>query len=571
MGSKTKTYRDFSASRMFEDEDNLYIKEIIRIYAQTKSIAPQDIMPVVLEDANKFFREDIFKKMGSTIEINFTSGVITDEGILNVVKQYDNTATVIDSYFIKDGNGLAVNSDILKAKTYLDDRYSSSTLCSTEGYQIFDCCTVSVEYPTYNVDGTQCTLNVVNGIPTRSHDDDTGDDGYLMDILDTTTTDDDCDTNGTLIVNIPMGYVNERSVVAVKYNGNKSMFIYEDEIVRSTEVYTGFMLVMRKDKQNVDPKGSKEARFMYARFGLNAEDRDGNSLEDQLDQPDLKDAFLTYATNREDDMFGKYINQLYGGDLSLPGNLVKIEGELNFQYEQVSSPNYDDPYGDETSEYSIKYSGGTFPADVRDEDTNELDNTYIIPFDIIDTTVLRDKFTIYNRMFTMIAYSEKKVKVKWYQTVFFRFLLMVIALIFVGPIAIVMNVVSQVLSMIDPRLGAILGLAFGIISGSIGSGLTGALNLANNILSIVGTFNTVAFQDSIEAIQNEIDKLTSETKEDKEALAETYDDMIYIPFGEKYDHLYDSNFELAMMTPELNEMSIDPELYTNVDKYYKTF
>ncbi len=564
MGSKTKTYRNFSASRMFEDKDNLYMKEIVRIYAQTGSIAPQDIMPVVLEDANKFFREDIFEKMGSTTEINFTSGVISDEGVLNVVKQYDNTATEVNQYFIKDGNDTAVDSSILKAKTYLDDRYSSSNECSTIGYQTFDCCTIEVEYPVYDVGGTKCVLNVVDGIPTRSHDDDTGDDGYLMDVVDIS----DCSTDGTLIAPIPMDYENERSVVAVQYDTTKSMFIYEDQIVRTTEVYTGFMLVMRKNEQNVDPKGSKEARFMYARFGLNAEDKDGNALEDQLNQADLKDAFLTYATYREDDMFGRYIDQLYGGDLSKPGNLVKITGDINFQYEEINIADY----GEEpVTQYVIKYSGGSFPADHQDEDTGEWDNMYIIPFNIIDTAVLRDKFEIYNKMFTMMVYTEKTVKVKWYQTVFFRFIMMVIALLFVGPISIVMTIVGEMLAILDPRIGAILGLAFSIVTGNINATLSGILNLTNNILDIVSTFNTIAFQDSIEGIQNEIKKLTTETEEDKEALLETYSDMIYIPFGEKYDHLYGNNYNLAMMTPELNEMSIDPELYTNTDKYYKMF
>ena len=40
MGSKTKYYTNLDCQRMFDDDDDLYIEEMLRIYAQTKSMDP---------------------------------------------------------------------------------------------------------------------------------------------------------------------------------------------------------------------------------------------------------------------------------------------------------------------------------------------------------------------------------------------------------------------------------------------------------------------------------------------------------------------------------------------------
>ena len=153
MGSKTKTYTNLSASRMFEEDDNLYMEEIIRIFAQTESIASDVVMPIVLNDANTFFNEAIFEKFGATSDFDMQIVTMKDGSVLNYVQtNIEPTATELYGYFTGDADDVYVKDSILKVRDSIS-QLTTDDSCTQRFYQTLnDNGTVhqySVDYPMY--------------------------------------------------------------------------------------------------------------------------------------------------------------------------------------------------------------------------------------------------------------------------------------------------------------------------------------------------------------------------------------------------------------------------------------
>jgi hypothetical protein len=126
-------------------------------------------------------------------------------------------------------------------------------------------------------------------------------------------------------------------------------------------------------------------------------------------------------------------------------------------------------------------------------------------------------------------YAEKKVKMKWYQSLFFRFLLAVIAVIFVGPMAIVTMIASQVISMLDPRLAAIIGIVLAVVAFNPSAVLQSTMKIVDSLIRTFSAFSQHAFQAATESIQSTIETLSEETKDMQETLADMWHQGIYMP------------------------------------------
>ena len=81
-------------------------------------------------------------------------------------------------------------------------------------------------------------------------------------------------------------------------------------------------------------------------------------------------------------------------------------------------------------------------------------------------------------------------------------------------------------------------------------------------------FNQIAFQNSMEALQNETKKLGEEISDMQDDIEDIIHDVILIPFGETCDLLYNGLYDMATEVPEILYRSVDPDKYADYDKYY---
>jgi hypothetical protein len=324
------------------------------------------------------------------------------------------------------------------------------------------------------------------------------------------------------------------------------------------------------------PEDTKYRKFMMARFGLNSpgpkhddddpDDNDGQTLQESLESnSELRDSFITYSSSRVDPAFGEFINEMYS-----KGNEVSCKGKLDFHYETHADPSGVDYY-------SITYRGKRYETAEKDED-GEWMPLFIAPIEPMKKLTMPRKFEAYNNMFCMWGFSEKTVKLKWYQTSVFRIIMMIISIVLAfitfGVSGLVMwgalQVVGQILTMIDPRIAAIVMLAIAIVTQNYSNIYNQILNITSKLLDVVSTFNQVAFQSKIEHEQNVAKKLHEQTKEVQDEIDEITknSNQILISFSDKVDYLYNGNMEAAYQAPELIASSVDMSRIADVSKYY---
>ncbi len=151
MGSKEETYRGFQASRMFEEEDNLFSKEMVRLYAQYKTLDPSVLLPLMLGDSTYFFNELAFEKLGFSADANFHEISITDDAMLSYIRNnVDPNAVNILGYGLSDDNNKPVSQNIYKIKSLITmDEDTSKTKVFSQELVFGEQCTYSVVYPYY--------------------------------------------------------------------------------------------------------------------------------------------------------------------------------------------------------------------------------------------------------------------------------------------------------------------------------------------------------------------------------------------------------------------------------------
>jgi len=368
-----------------------------------------------------------------------------------------------------------------------------------------------------------------------------------------------------------------RSVAAVEYTRTDDslyhIFIFDGEVMASAYAYKALVIPFYKDFNPI--ADDRKLDFIYNRFGLGGKDEDGDSLKDSMaNSADLKHAFISYSLSRDDDLFGHWVDMLYGNiDGECPDNSnsctlarVDITGEYEIYYRLESG--YIDDLG-----YEVE-GGYKITVERESKDADE-GYYYIIPVGFLKEQILPDKFKAYERMFNMFMYAEKKVKMKWYQSMFFRFIFFIVALVVavaVGAISItqaitaaVMQVVNTVISQIDPRLAAILGLAFALYNMPAGAGFKDIFNVANKMIQTFYQFQLHAIQGQIESIAGEIQTIGEETKEMKEEIAEMWKQGIYVPL-ETLDYMTDTTTPdtfIELMTNPMDMIDMQQENLLN--------
>ncbi len=557
MGSRTKTVSDLQSMRMFKEEDNLFSQDLIRIYARLGTLEADKLLPPLIQDSTTFFNEKVFEALGATSEITMEIIDYSDESVLSYIQTVDPSATEVSGSGTVDNNAVQVNSDILKTRDLLAGYTTvpGHTQVASQSLTFTTTGSYTAVYEGFEYIGETLVVQMSGGLPNTGYNSVT-EEAYI--VCDNITT------GGVTNVVVP---ADNRTVYAVEYVSGgvtKYGYLYTQALIGEATTENAFMLVMKSDFVMTGEEGDPKRQFLYARFGLNAEDEDGDTLETSLENADIKDGFLTYAINRYDEDFGDMVDKYY------TGNNVTVVGDISFSY--TTSMGLGETDG---NKYEIKYGEEQYPCDVKDEN-DEWMPMYIIPLSAINALPMYKKFEIYNKMFCMFVFAESEVEVKWYQTVLFRFIMMVVALILAVVTAgtasaaaynVMMtiggSIAGSLLSMIDPRIAAVIGIVVAVISmgSNTGNLFNQVLNVANKVLETVMTFNQVAFQDKMQLMADQAEKMREDTKEAEDELADMMRQPLYINFSDKVEYQYNGLFEMVYNTPDMVYNSVNPESY----------
>jgi len=590
MGSKTRYYTALDAQRIFDDSDNLYTQEMLRAYSYAGARSADEILKVMVNDSISFFNEKVFKKFGVSAEVDMLIEGIPDEAMLSYIKlNVDNSAEEIIEQFTKDNSGKYVFSDMLKLKDHVENDLDLCVLgTSTEVYQYLNGYKFSVDIPDIEIDG------ICYSIDTHEYNDDLLPDVYAIDYCDDEDETCDHDLITTAFWSNPDGdeYFDilpedTRVVIAVIYRTDdgeiKTALVFRADVIKEAIVDTCLLVPLKIDNEWVGD--DKYTEFVFSRFGLGHSFSDPDSdLYDQLDQDNLRDSFITYSAGFDMDEYKDILNDVYGNPDGGYANDVTISSDdFTIVYTPSTKCTYWNSETGECETSSVYYDGTKCYSDIandncgcclaysvtlnretlylpRDKTTEsgfdeyEQSPMFIIPVKYLQKLGLKDKYLAYQKLFSLWVYFEKKVKVSWWQSTFFRFLLLIVGAIFAavmyGAVGLMNMAVGQISSIVmnlsDPRIGAAIGIAIGFAFGTF-SGPNAMLNIAQEITKLFNAFRLMAFRADLEQIQKDTENYSEETREMAKEINEMKKKALWMPLDFTslyYDSLYQMQYAI---------------------------
>jgi len=157
-------------------------------------------------------------------------------------------------------------------------------------------------------------------------------------------------------------------------------------------------------KQDGNKEPTREYKKIFSKYGTLSK-----SFGDIYENDDLKDFFYTLAS-KKNDMIGGVLSLEFGTTQTL------VEIELNYgdrveiepHREKYDLLGYDAYYLWD----DVLYNG----KDIKQDG----DDIMLVPIEFFDSMSLKDKYMVLKLTLGFLGYAEKTVKVKWYQTDFFK-------------------------------------------------------------------------------------------------------------------------------------------------------
>lgn len=485
-GSKSRTYTDIQANKLFDPNTNLFQKELVRIFALTKDIEPLYYTRTILNSINKYLSFAVFEKLG----IGYNLSIVASQTIENI-------PLYVISQQIPEENHIVFAG--INRKTYLDEyvsKYFETNYTVVQGFEDIITVDINLDIEDYYI---YCALNSGCDTPTvrmnivleeepitltavdvyRVNCD--GDTNYsTCATLDGTTEYkftvqknitfnlyQKTDTSGFKVV-LPIDIDLTKAVLVDEYlkdgNGNwyssgnqYRLFVPEDARTRTTfayvyrndtsqikvptaiskeyaistdGLYVGFIDDLHDNflkeaaskktlilpiKHNGNFVSLEYKNKIYSMFGLKEDD-----MQDNLSQSELKEAFIAYTLPLTYGIYNvrKKLEEIYKSNFV---SSVSIStSQYTIEYRNVTETDYD-VTGTTTSYRQITINGIT-------KRINDSTNIYILSDDMFDKLTLTEKFRIIKDALSIIAGTEVTVKLKWYQTAFFRFVLTIASL-----------------------------------------------------------------------------------------------------------------------------------------------
>ena len=282
MGSRTKYYTDLQVNNMFEGQDNLWGHELARVAAANSTMNPAAIMPSIINDANMFYNEAVFDKMGVTANVDMSVARLTKEGIgLYINQNIDPDIDHVVEWFYKDDNQVVVEPLILQVYTALEDEYTHTGDYTNTLWQELNGDMYEIEFLPYDIDDDDTPYTIRKAIHTGKEIPDVEVVNDIYGVWMSPVVDGEPDHEHAKHVMIP---TDARSVAAVKYEDMHDdmhcIFIFDSEVTASAEAYKALVIPFYKNFNAVPD--TRELDFIYGRFGLAGKDEDGDSLKESM-------------------------------------------------------------------------------------------------------------------------------------------------------------------------------------------------------------------------------------------------------------------------------------------------
>jgi hypothetical protein len=337
---------------------------------------------------------------------------------------------------------------------------------------------------------------------------------------------------------------------------------YKYEYTKKGKTYTEFAQRDRRDvfaregdeltflfdriKQDGDTEPTKEYRRIFAKYGTNKA-----SFEDIYDNEDLKDMYYVMA---DADVYGDFLKR----ELYRVGFNIVIDLQNGDTATIESGVDLDALYGDSVISMSKALYNGR-EVEEADSDGNRVPVIYI-PIEFFNTSPLKEQYAIIRESLGFMSYLTKTVRVRWYQTMFFKFIVTA-ALIATGQIEGLAAMYGQEISSkvlgensILTRAIQLYGL-YNLATAATAPGATMAsqIQFASSLMNMYVGYRASEYRDDIRSIESEKKEYLDQIKEAKDQfMYEPLDEwngvrsiqynMLYNSFG-VLDHTYDYKYK----------------------------
>jgi hypothetical protein len=353
--------------------------------------------------------------------------------------------------------------------------------------------------------------------------------------------------------------------------------IYREDVMAKIYTMETLMFPIRHDYSFVESE--RYQKVLLSDWGF-----DQDELYENLDNEDIKESFFSFSISGDEIKYMpadilKLIEQMYGNiqetigqhnelefpEFYDPGSSSPADVVISNDYYRIKYDGELEPatpiFGDDSElvfDYKIRINGFEFSPYLTDEDGKRMP-LFIVPLDPMRRTPMRKKYDVIKYGFTIWGFMQKTIKLKWYQTGFFRFITFIFGAIFAfvtfGVVGLAMFAIQQTLGILGRLLGPLGSFLMNIfmlgfnpmsMSWSFSAMID---NIMNNFFNIMLNFGKVMmqlqFQGKYDALTEELESTRDETKDMAEKLRDMVNPTIYSPLdvlGNQYDLLYRMQF-----------------------------
>ena len=564
---KTETYNDLNAQQVFASKDNLYAKELVRLFAIYKEVVPSVFTSSMLDGSRKYYSPEVFEAMGVAVKNDAAVTVISLGGVDQyIASTFGTTIHSVFYYSSTDSTDKPINIPAQTAKNYLDNEYPTSSNNYETSYS--DIFTMRVQNnETYDPGGscpdpvpnsfviyqmlhpgqTEDTVSVDTVIPSYElapgewyfvNDMSVIDLGFLtLEKLDVTTDPGNWTPTGeTLELSVP---IDKRTIYLVKYAFNDpscstwkesdAFTVYKTDIIGEAHTYRFFIFPVKDNGEFVEHDAYQ--KVLLTSLGL------GNGvLNESLADSRIVKSIISYSTDYNSEVFNPYIQEVYGA----PGNTNQVvfnTAHYNITYSSTNE-----------SSGMINFDGTSFSTEGK--------YVYILPVDIFDNMILMDRYNNLNEILRVWANVSETTDLEWYQTGLFKLIVIIVTVIvaiytgqwqMVGYAIGAKAFVAVFGEYLSPELMAVISIVLIVYAGDFSS-VTGTFGAIANMSQSIAQLYFIGAQEDL---TKQIESYKKQQEEAAAAVEEMKNETLYIPM-ESYSRYYDSMY------------SITTEAYTSV-------
>jgi len=583
MGGKTETYTDVGGQPVFSENDNLFTKDLIRHYGKFKGINGYQFGKNAITNMTNYFSVAKLEALGVTAQVEGDVRSVNLQSIIKYIRQTDTSTHVVPfSYDTLNYDESYINDDYYRAKLFFESNYfvetavvapfnvSAQFVTNKELYEerfcarltnhlvsphdihyaIYSSSTVSVSYDfdTYlykenDTDTDAWLISTVNGV--------------MVDLIGYTQNDEgDWEENGnTQTIEIAE---DKRIIYYVKYAQRDDDYFTCPDIIDSsgwniiTEPILREDVVLNISKAKflimpIKAQGRLVETERYQKALMSDWGFDPDDLTDSVSDPNTRDAFLTFATKYSDvhPFLQPLMDKHYGDINALHGIFITTE--------------------DYTIAYTPVSSGGSYIIEINNflKSAKADDFLFLIPIESIIDATLIEKYEILQKHFGLVGTASTTIKLKWYQTGFFKFVLVIITVtiaIITGQPELIawmvgLDLIGHVVaSIFGEKAAAIVMAVLAVVTAGY-SLISGAeytvYNIAKFSLVMGKSYFKISSVYQVEKYQKRINYYEQQEENIRKQLEELKSYSFYSPldsYSVYYDTLY--NYDIAYTRPD---------------------